>query len=104
MKAFEQAVLPHLNSAYNLARWLTRNDQDAEDIVQEAYLRAFRYYHQREGGDVRPWLLAIVRNVYYTWMRRNPAGRLVEFEDDMAESDANFTNPEHALIQDSSAA
>jgi RNA polymerase sigma-70 factor (ECF subfamily) len=61
---FEREVLPHLNSAYKLARWLTRNEQDAEDVVQEAYLRAFKFYDRFEGGDVRPWLLKIVRNVY----------------------------------------
>jgi RNA polymerase sigma factor (sigma-70 family) len=59
---FEQIVIPHLDAAYNLARWLMRNEQDAEDAVQDAYLRAFRFFDTFEGGDGRPWLLAIVRN------------------------------------------
>jgi len=63
---FEQAVLPHLGAAYNLARWLTHNDQDAEDVVQDAYLRAFRFFDGFRGGDSRAWLLAIVRNTSYT--------------------------------------
>jgi RNA polymerase sigma-70 factor (ECF subfamily) len=68
---FEQSVLPYLDSAYNLARWLTRNDQDAEDVVQEASLRAFKYFDSFNGDNSRTWLLAIVRNTCYTWMKRN---------------------------------
>ena len=68
--SFEQVVLPHLDSAYNLARWLTRNDQDAEDVVQEAYLRALRFFDGFHGGDARAWLLAIVRNTCYTWLQK----------------------------------
>jgi DNA-directed RNA polymerase specialized sigma24 family protein len=59
---FEQTILPHLNSAYNLARWLTRNEHDAENVVQEAYLRAFRFFDGFKGGGGRAWLLAVVRN------------------------------------------
>ena len=68
---FEQAVLPHLDAAYSLARWLTRNDQDAEDVTQEACLRAFRFFDGYQGGNMRSWLLTIVRNTCYTWMHRN---------------------------------
>ena len=79
---FEQAVMPHLDAAYNLARWLTRRDHDAEDVVQEAYLRAFKAFDQYHGraigggrggdsGDARCWLLAIVRNTCFTWLERN---------------------------------
>lgn len=64
-------MLPHLNAAYNLARWLTRNDQDAQDIVQEACLRAFKFFDGLRGEETRAWLLAIVRNTTYTWMRQN---------------------------------
>jgi RNA polymerase sigma-70 factor (ECF subfamily) len=99
---FEQDALPHLNSAYNLARWLTCNDQDAEDIVQEAYLRAFRFYHSFQGGDPRPWLLKIVRNVYYTSSRQNPAGRFVDFDEDLVSNDAYSANPEEVLLRKSS--
>jgi RNA polymerase sigma factor (sigma-70 family) len=68
---FEQAILPHLEAAYNLARWLTRRDQDAEDVVQEAYLRAFQFFGSFRGGDGRTWLLTIVRNTCYTWLQKN---------------------------------
>ena len=73
MKAlrFEKIVLPHLNTAYNLARWLSRSDQDAQDIVQEAYLRAFKFFDGCHGEDARAWLLAIVRNTTYTWLQQN---------------------------------
>src|SRR5260370_21974995 len=67
---FEQAVLPHLDAAYNLARWLTRNDQDAEDVVQEACLRALRFVGGFRGGNARAWLLKIVRNTSYNQLKR----------------------------------
>jgi RNA polymerase sigma-70 factor, ECF subfamily len=70
-RQFEQAALPHLDAAYNLARWLTRNDHDAEDVVQEAFLRAYRYFDRLRGGEARPWLLAIVRNTCCTWLKAN---------------------------------
>jgi RNA polymerase sigma factor (sigma-70 family) len=68
---FQRIVLPHLRAAYNLARWLCRNDHDAEDIVQEAYLRAFRFFGTFHGDEARGWLLAIVRNTTYSWLRQN---------------------------------
>jgi RNA polymerase sigma-70 factor (ECF subfamily) len=68
---FELAVLPHLDAAYSLARWLTRNDQDAQDVTQEACLRAFRFFDGYQGGNMRSWLLTIVRNTSYTWMHQN---------------------------------
>jgi RNA polymerase sigma-70 factor (ECF subfamily) len=68
---FEQTVLPHLDAAYNLARWLTRNDQDAQDVAQEACLRAFRFFDGYQGGNMRAWLLTIVRNTCYTWLHQN---------------------------------
>ena len=70
---FEQTVLPHLDAAYNLARWLTRNDHDAQDVTQEACLRAFRFFDGYQGGNVRAWLLTIVRNTCYTWLHQNRA-------------------------------
>src|SRR5438067_627771 len=70
---FEQAVLPHLNAAYNLARWLTRNADDADDVVQEAYLRAFQFFGGFHGVEARAWLLKIVRNTCYTWLQKNRA-------------------------------
>jgi RNA polymerase sigma-70 factor (ECF subfamily) len=68
---FDRTFLPHMDAAYNLARWLVRNDHDAQDIVQEAYLRALRFAGRFRGGDPRAWLLAIVRNTAFTWLRRN---------------------------------
>jgi RNA polymerase sigma factor (sigma-70 family) len=69
-RRFELLLMPHLGAGYNLARWLTRNEHDAEDLVQEAYLRAFRSFDGYRGGDPRAWLLSIVRNTCYTWLRQ----------------------------------
>jgi len=82
-KRFEAATLPHLDAAYNLARWLLRDDQNARDVVQEAYLRALRFFDGFNGGDARPWLLRIVRNASYSWL--HDSGRhadAVEFDED----------------------
>ncbi|NEX64885.1 sigma-70 family RNA polymerase sigma factor [Noviherbaspirillum galbum] len=68
-REFEAIVLPHLDAAYNLARWLTRNDHDAEDLVQAAFVRAFRFFDGFRGGDARLWLLTIVRHTYFTSLR-----------------------------------
>jgi RNA polymerase sigma-70 factor (ECF subfamily) len=68
---FEGIILPHLAAAYNLARWLTRRDQDAEDVVQEACLRAYQFFGGFHGGDGRTWLLTIVKNTCYTWLKKN---------------------------------
>jgi RNA polymerase sigma-70 factor (ECF subfamily) len=95
---FEQVVLPHLDAAYNLARWLTRNDHDAEDVVQEAYLRAFQFFAGFHGGDARPWLLAIVRNTCYTWLERNRAHQPVVSFDEEKHSDADAASGPEALV------
>jgi RNA polymerase sigma-70 factor (ECF subfamily) len=85
---FEQAVLPHLDAAYNLARWLTRNDQDAQDAVQEACLRALRFFPTFRGGDARAWLMKIVRNACYTWLRANrPLQEAAEFDEKLIPPD-----------------
>ena len=79
---FDARVLPHLDAAYNLARWLLRNEQAAEDAVQEASMRAFRYIDTLRGDDARPWLLGIVRNTCFTVLERQRNGPdLVEFDD-----------------------
>ena len=78
---FESGVMPHLDAAYNLARWLTRNDHDAEDVVQEAFMRALRYFDTMKGPDARPWLLGIVRNTCYTWLEKNRPADLVPLDD-----------------------
>ena len=64
-RAFEEVVLPHLDAAFNYARWLTRNDADAQDVVQDAYVRALRFFSSLRGDDARAWLLTIVRNTWY---------------------------------------
>ena len=71
LKAFEQTVLPHLDASYNLARWLAGNDADAQDVAQEACLRAFKFFGNFRGENPRAWLLTIVRNTFYTWLRKN---------------------------------
>ena len=79
---FERVVLPYLDDAYTLARYLLRDEHDAQDVVQEASLRAFRYFGGYSGGDARSWLLAIVRNCSLTWLdRRRTDQRVVAFED-----------------------
>jgi RNA polymerase sigma-70 factor (ECF subfamily) len=100
---FEQAVLPHLDAAYNLARWLMRNDQDAEDVVQEACLRALRFFGGFRGGNARAWLLKIVRNTSYNWLKRyrvQEAGE--EFDENMFGPDPHALNPEKVLLQNAS--
>jgi RNA polymerase sigma-70 factor, ECF subfamily len=84
---FELLVLPHLDSAYNLARWLLRDEQDAKDVAQEALLRAFRFFDQFRGMDARPWLLKIVRNTSFTWLQQKRAKNAVSLDDD--EEDQN---------------
>jgi len=80
--SFEQLVLPHLQAGYNLARWLLRNDADAEDVMQEAMMRAFRYFGSFSGLNPRAWLLAVVRNSAYTFLRQNRARELgTEFDE-----------------------
>jgi RNA polymerase sigma-70 factor (ECF subfamily) len=71
--SFEEAMLPHLNAAHNLAKWLLRNEQDAQDVVQEAYLRAFRSFGGFHGTNGRAWLLMIVRNTSYTLLKKSHA-------------------------------
>ena len=97
-KQFEQAVLPHLDAAFNLARWLTGDDQDAEDVVQDAYLRAFKFFDSYHGGSSRAWLLTIVRNTTYTWLRQNRTQTTVSLEEDEIE-DTESASPEGSLLQ-----
>ena len=99
LKTFNDAVLPHLDAAYNLGRWLTGNDQDAEDVVQEASLRAFKYWKGFSGREARPWFLAIVRNTFYSWLRQRSAQPAVTVDGEWEEIDDGFPNPETALIQ-----
>jgi RNA polymerase sigma-70 factor (ECF subfamily) len=83
-RRFEQVALPHLDAAYNLARWLTRNDHDAQDVVQEACLRALRYFETFRGEQARPWLLQIVRHTCYSWLQQNRAGEPISLDDELS--------------------
>ena len=90
---FDRVALPHLDAAYNLARWLTRHDQDAEDVVQEAFMRAYQFFRGFHGDTGRAWLLQIVRNTCYTWLAKNrlsaPSSATPEMLDAMASSGEN---------------
>ncbi len=108
---FQAIVLPHIDSAFNLARWLARNDQDAEDIVQEAYLRAFKFFDSFHGEDGRPWLLGIVRNTFNTWYRQNKTLKeSIEYDEELHSDEADDGvavqradgNPEGLLLQQES--
>ena len=97
---FEQLILPYLDAAYNLARWLTRNDQDAQDVVQEAYLRAFKSFQGFRGGDSRSWILAIVRNTCYTWLHKQQVNELnVPFQEELHDIECACSNPEDLYIR-----
>ena len=94
-QAFETWVLPHLDAAYNLARWLLRDEQSAEDAVQEASMRAFRYIDSLRGVEARPWFLGIVRNTCFTMLERQRNGpALVEFDDAGFEAAVSASGPD----------
>src|SRR5712692_2022605 len=97
---FEETILPHLNAAYNLARWLTRNEDDAQDVVQEAYLRAFRFFDGFRGGDGKAWLLAVVRNTCLTWRRRERGNVIAVPFDETAHGSEGAANAEAGLVED----
>ncbi|HSD11459.1 MAG TPA: sigma-70 family RNA polymerase sigma factor [Candidatus Binatia bacterium] len=100
---FEAAVLSHLDAAYNLARWLLRNEQDAEDAVQDALLRAFRFFADLRGGDGRAWLLTIVRNTCYSRFRKAGAGeRNVALDEEVHDLNGGAVSPETEVIRQAS--
>ena len=96
---FEEAVLPHLDAAYRLARWLLRNETDADDVVQEASLRAFRYFRTFVGGDSRAWFLTIVRNTCANWQRRRLTSLSDPFDEEDHLSARSDFDPEALLLQ-----
>lgn len=96
---FEMTFLPHLDAAYNLARWLTRDGADADDVVQEAYFRAFKFFDSFHGGDSRSWILKIVRNTCFTWLQKNRPRELV-YELDEEMHAARTSDPEKDLMED----
>jgi RNA polymerase sigma-70 factor, ECF subfamily len=98
---FEELVLPHLNAAYNLARWLTRDVNDAEDIVQDACVRALKYVGSLNGGSARAWFLTIVRHAFYDWCKRNRPAEIARDDGtaiDMA-VDPAAVDPEQAFLR-----
>jgi RNA polymerase sigma-70 factor, ECF subfamily len=100
LRLFEETILPHLNSAYNLARWLTRNEDDAQDVVQESYLRAFRFFDSYNGGDGKSWLLEVVRNTCFTLHRREKrSAASVAFDEAAHTPRADRPSAEDALVQ-----
>jgi RNA polymerase sigma-70 factor (ECF subfamily) len=95
---FETVVVPHLDAAYRLARWIMHNDHDAEDVVQEASLRAFRYFRTFTGGNGRAWFLRIVRNTCYNWRERRPDGTDL-FDENRHSHAVPMADPERLLRQ-----
>jgi RNA polymerase sigma-70 factor (ECF subfamily) len=96
---FDQIALPHLDAAYNLARWLTRHDQDAEDVVQEAYMRALQFFRSFHGDTGRAWLLQIVRNTCYTWLAKNRASEPASATPEMLDAVASSGLSPAALVE-----
>ena len=97
---FEQAVLPHLDAAYNLARWLTRNDHDAEDLVQAACLRTVKFFGGFRGANSRAWLLTIVRNTCYTWIEeKRGRGPDTAFDEEIHGVETSTMGPERAVLR-----
>jgi RNA polymerase sigma factor (sigma-70 family) len=104
-RVFEETVLPHLDAAFNYARWLTKNDADAEDVVQDACVRAMRYFSSFRDDDARAWLFTIVRNAWYSRVSRRP--RVTDTTPFGAASDEppdGALDPEERLLQQHSVA
>jgi RNA polymerase sigma-70 factor, ECF subfamily len=98
--SFDETILPHLNAAHNLARWLVRGRDDAEDVVQEGCLRALRYFGTFRGGNARAWLLRIVRTTAFSWLQKHRAQELAtEFNEDIHSEGCEAHNPETVLLQ-----
>jgi RNA polymerase sigma factor (sigma-70 family) len=99
-RQFEEVVLPHLDAAFNYARWLTRNDADAQDVVQDAYLRALRFFSSLRDDDARAWLLTIVRNTWYgRFSRRGGSEPAVEFDEKKDHRSDEGLDPEALMLQ-----
>ena len=96
---FEQFVLVHLDAGYNLARWLARDVQDAEDVLQEACMRAMKYIGSMHGGDGRAWFLTIVRRAFYDWVARNRPALLVHDDEALASAQDLADGPQEALAR-----
>lgn len=101
VRSFELAMWPHMRAAYNLARWLVRNDHDAEDIVQESFLKAYKAQESFRGADSRVWMLAIVRNTAMDFLRGYKARTTVTLGDQGQEAADHAPDPEGALLEQS---
>ena len=99
-RQFEQATLPHLDAAYNLARWLTQDEHAAEDVVQEAYCRAARYFSSFRGGDGRAWLLGIIRRASFDWLAKRRSQKALAFDEDIHDRGDESSNPEFLAIRE----
>ena len=97
--SFDDVVLPHLDAAYRLARWRMRNDSDAEDVVQEASLRAFRYFRTFTGGNGRAWFLTIVRNTCRDWQLRSGDAQTDPFDEEQHSSPEAAADPETLALR-----
>jgi len=99
-RLFEETVLPHLDAAFNYARWLTRNDTDAEDVVQDACVRAIRFFSSLRNDDARAWLFTIVRNAWYSRVSRKAnVAEGTRLNDGQDERPDNALDPEERLLQ-----
>jgi RNA polymerase sigma-70 factor (ECF subfamily) len=98
-RQFEQATLPHFNAAYNLARWLTKDGHAAEEVVQEAYYRAARYFASFRGGDGRAWLLGVVRRASFDWLAKRRGQTALAFVPDVHDQADESSNPVHQAIR-----
>ncbi len=98
-RRFEQVTLPHLDAAYNLARWLTRDEDGAQDVVQEAYCRAVRFFASFRGGDGRTWLLAVVRRASYDWLQKRRAWAAASFDEELHGQADESMNPESLAVR-----
>jgi RNA polymerase sigma-70 factor (ECF subfamily) len=101
VRFFELTMWPHMRAAYNLARWLVRNDQDAEDIVQESFLKAFKAQASFRGSEAKTWMLAIVRNTAMDFRRRDKSGIAVPLGDEGYEPKDDSPDPERAFVDQS---
>ena len=103
-RLFEETVLPHLDAAFNYARWLTRNDADAEDVVQDACVRAMRFIASLKDGDARAWLFTIVRNTWYSRVSRRAATEATAVDRAPEARPDEGLDPEQQLLQEQTVA
>jgi len=99
IRYFELTLWPHMRAAYNLARWLVRNDQDAEDIMQESFLKAYKAQESIRGGEAKTWMLSIVRNTAMDFLRRSKSGNVATLGDERYEPKDDSPDPERVLLE-----